>query len=194
MIARTVGFTATRSPRRTQTPNGVGMSQISPSASGQLATLAEVHDLLGKNTIGYWLFGGWAVDFHAGRVTRNHADLDIAVWWDDRKRVAGLLEDNAWVHTPESGEDGYTCYERDGVRLEVAFLAIDDHGLVYTPLREGRGEWPDTAFGEDILELLDVRARVIRLDALVADKSVIRGDPSTNAKDRADLLSLGHTE
>jgi hypothetical protein len=27
----------------------------------------------------YWLFGGWAVDFHAGRVTRDHADIDLAV-------------------------------------------------------------------------------------------------------------------
>ncbi|MDQ6633683.1 MAG: hypothetical protein M3Z10_02885, partial [Gemmatimonadota bacterium] len=63
-------------------------------------------------------------------------------------------------------------------------------GRVYTPLRDGRGEWPDESFGDDTVELLGVRARVIRLGALISDKSVAREDPSTTAKDRADLRSL----
>jgi len=164
-----------------------------PSTSDQLAALAELHHLLYSRDVDYWLFGGWAVDFHAGRVTREHADLDIAVWWADGGRLSDLIVEQGWVHAPEEGEDGYTCYERGSVRLEVAFLASDDHGRMYTPLREGRGEWPDAAFGDDVVELLGVRARVIRLEALVADKSVARDDPSTAAKDRADLLSLSRT-
>jgi hypothetical protein len=159
-------------------------------ASAQLAALAGLHRLLQGHGVAYWLFGGWAVDFHAGRVTRAHDDLDVAVWWDDRGRLAALLAGQRWAHTPEAGEDGYTCYARGAVRLEVAFLARDDRGRVYTPLRDGRGEWPDGAFGDDVLELRRVRARVIRLGALVADKSVARADPSTAAKDRADVRSL----
>ena len=94
------------------------------------------------------------------------------------------------MHSPQADEDGYTSYKRGAVGLEVAFLARDDRGRVYTPLREGRGEWPNETFGDDVAELLGVRARVIRLGALVADKSIIREDPATAAKDRADLLSL----
>ena len=161
-----------------------------PQASGQLAALAELHDLFQSHDVHYWMFGGWAVDFHAGRVTRAHDDLDIAVWWSERDRVAALLESHAWTHVPEVGEDGYTRYERSAVRLEVAFLARDDDERVYTPLRDGRGEWPDESFGDDTMELLGVRARVIRLGALISDKSVAREDPSTTAKDRADLRSL----
>jgi hypothetical protein len=162
-----------------------------PTASSQLAALAGIHGLLHDHDVDYWLFGGWAVDFHCGRVTRAHGDLDIAVWWDDRDRVAALLEGQSWARTPEAGEDGYTCYEHGDVRLEVAFLSRDDQGRVYTPLRAGRGEWPDESFGDDVVELLTVRARVIRLPALISDKSISRDDPSTTAKDRADLLSLG---
>jgi hypothetical protein len=160
------------------------------TASDQLAALAGLHHLLERHGVAYWLFGGWAVDFHAGRVTRAHGDLDIAVWWEDRGRLAALLEGEAWVHAPEPGEDGYTRYARGAVRLEVAFLARDERGRVYTPLRDGRGEWPDDAFGDDVAELRRVRARVIGLGALIADKSVAREDPSTAAKDRADVLSL----
>jgi hypothetical protein len=34
--------------------------------------------MLAEHDIAYWLFGGWAVDFHAGQVTREHGDIDIA--------------------------------------------------------------------------------------------------------------------
>jgi hypothetical protein len=160
------------------------------NSSDQLAALAELDHLLQSQGIAYWLFGGWAVDFHAGRVTRAHGDIDIAVWYDDRTRLAALFESQGWKHSPRADEDGYTGYERGVVGLEVAFLACDDRGRVYTPLRDGRGEWPNETFGEDVVELMGVKARVIGLRALVADKSVVREDPATAAKDRADLRSL----
>jgi hypothetical protein len=160
------------------------------NTSDQLAVLAELHQLLQSHDIVYWLFGGWAVDFHAGHVTRPHGDIDIAVWHKDRVRLAALLECQGWAHSPQAGEDGYTSYEHGAIKLEVAFLARDDQGLIYTPLRDGRGEWPNDTFGDDVAKLMGVQARVIGLRALIVDKSIVREDPATVAKDRADLLSL----
>ena len=158
---------------------------------GQLAALASIHELLGGRGIEYWLFGGWAVDFHAGRVSRAHDDLDLAVWSKDYERIAALLAGEGWSHAPEEGEDGYTGYERGDVRLELAFLARDKKGVIYTPLREGRrGTWPDASFGSDIAELGGVRMSVINVDALRADKSVVHEDQRVAAKDRADLATL----
>jgi hypothetical protein len=165
-------------------------SMTDQNALSQLASLADLDNHLQFQGIAYWLFGGWAVDFYAGEVTRAHGDLDIAVWWDDRDRVAALLASRQWVHRPEADEDGYTCYECDGIRLEVAFIARDPEGVVYTPLINGRGDWPPATFGDDVRHLLDVRARVVNRDALIADKSVARADSVTDAKDRADLMSL----
>ena len=161
-----------------------------PNVPDQLAWIAELNELLSRGGVMYWLFGGWAVDFHAGRVTRDHGDIDVAVWSTDRDRVAKLLLDRAWVHRPEPNEDGYTCYERNGVRLELAFLARDERGHIYTPLQDGRGEWPTDSFGEDVVELRGIRARVVSRESLIADKSVVRTDPVTAAKDRADVVSL----
>jgi hypothetical protein len=45
----------------------------------QLAALADVGERLGDGGFEYWLFGGWAVDFHLGTVTREHDDIDLAV-------------------------------------------------------------------------------------------------------------------
>jgi hypothetical protein len=159
-------------------------------AAGQLTSLAEVDATLRDAGIAYWLFGGWAVDFYVGDVTRAHDDVDIAVWLDDFPRIAGLLERAGWRHAPEEGEDGGTGYERGDVRLELAFLVRDADGQVCIPLRSGLAAWPDGAFGEDVRELQGVRARLISLSALRRGKASPRDDPADAAKDRADLERL----
>jgi lincosamide nucleotidyltransferase A/C/D/E len=161
---------------------------VGPEA--QLAALDSTQRLLDEHGIEHWLFGGWAVDFHAGRVSRAHDDLDLAVWMEDLARIDRLLAGSGWTPAPEEGEDGYTGYERAGVRLELAFLARDEDGTVYTPLENGRGAWPEAAFGDEIAWLGGVRARVIGLGALRADKSSAHGNPRAAAKDRADLETL----
>ena len=156
----------------------------------QLAALARLGDSFDREDIDYWLFGGWAVDFHAGSVTRVHDDLDIAVWAKDIARIDALLAADDWSQVPDERADGYTVYQREGVRLELAFLARDDDGLVYTPLREGRGSWPTGAFRADRAELAGVEARLVSLQSLKADKSEQRDDPVLSAKDRADTATL----
>lgn len=106
------------------------------------------------------------------------------------KRVAELLAEDSWRRTPEPDENGYVAYDRGGVRLEVAFLARDENGEVYTPLREGRGSWPEGSFEGHVAELRGVRAPVMSLRALRADKLVVRDDAGAAAKDRADVASL----
>jgi hypothetical protein len=165
-------------------------SENGVSAARQLAALKRLHELFEEHEIEYWLFGGWAVDFHVGEPTREHADLDIAVWKRDRNRIAALLTAESWTHAPDPHEDGYTAYVREAVRLEVAFLARARSGEVFTPLEDGRGTWPDGAFGEDLAELLGTRARIISLSALKADKSETRDDPRVAEKDSLDSVIL----
>jgi lincosamide nucleotidyltransferase A/C/D/E len=161
------------------------------AAAAQLEALARLHRLFEEGSIDYWLFGGWAVDLHAGAVTREHGDLDIAIWHADLDRVAELLAGDGWVHAPEGAEDGSTGFARGEVRLEVAFLAVDESGEVYTPLSDGsRAGWAPEAFGDETGEVEGVRARVIGREALKAEKSESRDDPVSEAKDRADVATL----
>jgi hypothetical protein len=112
------------------------------------------------------------------------------VWSNDLDRIAALLAADGWKHAPEEDEDGYTGYARGTVRVELAFLARGEDGEVYTPLREGRARWPDGALENDVAQLLGVRAKVISLRALKADKSETRNDTLVAAKDRADPATL----
>lgn len=142
-------------------------------ADDQLSALSHLDELFEHHGIEYWLFGGWAVDFHAGKVTRPHDDLDLAVRSHDGERVRELLTAIGWRHIPE---EGYSVYELDDVRLEVAFL---EHG-----------EWPPNSFEYDVAEVAGVRARVVSLSSLKADKAMVRDDESVAAKDRADSMTL----
>jgi hypothetical protein len=167
-----------------------GISNALRAARQQLSALAQTHELFTRSGIDYWLFGGWAVDFHAGSITRVHDDIDVAVWLDDRDRVARLLKGEGWKYAPEPDEDGGAGYERDGVRLELTFLVPVGGGEVYIPLRAGRVLWSDEPLSDDIAELFGVRARVLGLAELKRGKSRPRVDPAEAAKDRADFATL----
>jgi hypothetical protein len=72
----------------------------------------------------------------------------------------------------------------------LAFLASDEAGTVYTPLAEGRGDWPASSFGDGRAELAGVSALVVSLTSLIEDKSGTRCDPVTAEKDLADVALL----
>jgi hypothetical protein len=155
-----------------------------------LEAIESLDAIFEQNGIDYWLFGGWAVDFHAGRMTRDHADIDIAIWRTDAAKVAGWLVRTGWAHEPGAEQDGYTTYTRDGVHVDLAFLARDEEGTVYTPLQSGRGDWPPGSFGSDVRRLAGIRASVVTVASLIADKSQVRDDPTSATKDGADVAVL----
>jgi Aminoglycoside-2''-adenylyltransferase len=159
-------------------------------ASRQLAALDRVSTLLESRAIDGWLFGGWAVDFYAGAITRAHDDIDMAIWLEDLQDVAMILTSVGWRHAPAEDEDGGTGYERDGVRLELTYLVRDAQGGVFIPFREGPVPWDAASFADDVRTLSGVRSRVITLASLRGMKAWPRGDAEDAAKDRADLGSL----
>ena len=156
----------------------------------QLSALSEVSGLLEEQAIDYWLFGGWAVDFYVGAVTRPHFDIDLAVWLEDVPRIEALLTAGGWRHAPLDDEDGGTGYEREGVRLELTYLVRDGEGRIAIPLHDRLVVWPDGALAADRGELGGVRARLVSRAALAAGKASPRDDPEDAAKDRADFGHL----
>jgi hypothetical protein len=156
----------------------------------QLKGIEEIHRILTARRLPYWLFGGWAVDFHAGRVTRPHSDIDVAVWLSDLDEARAVLEGTRWRTVTDRLTDGYVTLERGGVVTEVAVLARDDDGVIYTPVAGGRGDWPDGSFGPDVATLDGITAHVVSRASLIIDKSEPKGRPESAAKDAADIATL----
>ena len=160
----------------------------------QLAALARASGLLTEAGIEHWLLGGWAVDFYVGEITRPHDDLDLAIWHEDRVRIARLLGGDDWRHAPDEDEDGGTGFECGGVRLELTFLVRAANGGVFTPLRSGPAFWAADALGNDVAELRGVRAPVIPFATLKGMKAFARPEAADAAKDRIDLERLARLE
>ena len=156
----------------------------------QIAALAEVASLFDSRGFDHWLFGGWAVDFHVGAVTRSHGDIDVAVWGDDAEAIHSALRANGWEHTPAADEDGGTGYARDGVRVELTYLARSESGEVFVVLRDRNVLWTECPLGDGVLGLNGAYIRVIPLALLKDGKSRSRDDPAEAALDRADFDAL----
>jgi len=65
-------------------------------------TVEETQRLMAPLGAAWWIAGGWAIDLFLGRVTREHADMDVAILRRDQPALAELLK--GWdVHLAEGG-------------------------------------------------------------------------------------------
>lgn len=159
-------------------------------AERQLAALVEVGALLDEGGFDHWLFGGWAVDFHVGAVTRSHSDIDLAVWEGDAQAIHAMLVAGGWEHRPAPDEDGGTGYEQHGVRVELTYLDEGEGGEVFVAIRDQSVLFSTSPLGDEVLDLEGAHARVIPLELLRNGKATPRDDPAEALIDRADFDAL----
>src|SRR3712207_1118934 len=77
-----------------------------PNPNGiQLVLIAELTARLRQAGIAHWLFGGWAVDFLVGEITRPHEDIDLIIWRDDAPSVREVLAPHGYVEVPPPPEE-----------------------------------------------------------------------------------------
>mgnify|MGYP001244004491 CR=1 FL=1 len=80
--------------------------------------LARVADLMSTFRPWWALCGGWAVDAWIGRLTRDHADVDISVFQDDQRAIFEHLADWQLIaHDPEVDDE--TSEPWNGRRLAL---------------------------------------------------------------------------
>ena len=165
-----------------------------PTAEEQLAAIANLSEVLDQHAVDYWLFGGWAVDFCVGAVTRKHGDIDVAAWRRDYDTIKSALEGAGWRHTPAADEKAGTRYERGSAMVEFTFVVAQDDGSVVVLLPDQCAVWSPEPFGEDRRELLGVTSRTIPLTLLRTGKSAPRQGKAEAAKDRADFKALSRLD
>jgi hypothetical protein len=68
-------------------------------------------ELLEKNKIKYWVFGGFALDGVRGELTREHSDIDIYLFSEDLNKLLSLFN-----------SDSYKCFKRESMH----FIESDD--------------------------------------------------------------------
>jgi aminoglycoside-2''-adenylyltransferase len=163
---------------------------VAPGAEEQLAAIASLSRVLDHESIDYWLFGGWAVDFWVGRVTREHDDIDVAAWRTDYEAIGNALQAAGWRHTPVADEVVGTRYQWGTAEVEFTFMTADPDGQVVIPLPDNPVVWSADPLGNERRQLGGVNSRTIPLALLKAGKSSTREGSAEAAKDRSDAQAL----
>ena len=158
----------------------------------QLVAIGALSSALDGADIEFWLFGGWAVDFWVGSVTRPHEDIDVAAWRRDYESIATVLARAGWRHAPTTNDVVGTRFRFGAVEAEFTFIEPDgnDGGQIVIPFPGKPMVWSTLPFGNHRRELNGVPSRVIPLALLRAGKSVPRDGEIEGAKDRADHAAL----
>ncbi len=159
----------------------------------QIALLGVLREALAAAGIQWWLFGGWAIDARAGRVTRDHADIEAFVWLRDADGVRRALTEAGFVAPPALHPDeGQPCL-REGQEFGVWFLARTPEGAIVTPGRWADRPWLAGSFEADpaLLEGMTLPAMSAAglLDMKLRFERHPHGAPP-RAKDEVDIALL----
>lgn len=71
----------------------------------------------------WWVAGGWAIDLHLGRVTREHKDLEIVIARSDQHRLRSSLSDWTFQFVENSGAGLLIDWAQD------RWLELPDHEI-----------------------------------------------------------------
>jgi hypothetical protein len=158
-----------------------------------LELIRATGDVLGAAGIDWWLFGGWAIDFHAGRITRAHSDIEFYVWNHDADAARAALTEAGFLAPPGLHPEEGQPYLKDGQEVGSWFLLHDAEGRIVTPGRWADWPWYPGAFDGPPLTLDGVTAGVVTLEALLDTKANFAKHPHgapLREKDVADIALL----
>jgi len=159
----------------------------------QLQIIREVRDALTAAGVGWWLFGGWAMDFHAGRITRDHSDIEIFVRRDDIRRAREALVVRGFAAPPGLYPEEAQPFLKGGQEIGLWFIVTDGDGRTFTPGRWAEWPWPAGSFDGPHARLGELEAPVMSLEGLLEMKLGFAAQPHgapLREKDIADIALL----
>jgi lincosamide nucleotidyltransferase A/C/D/E len=147
--------------------------------------VAELFGRLDERGLRAWVGGGWGVDALVGRVTRSHADLDVAIDADQLDAILGMLRDSGFVVAIDWLPSRVELAAPDGRRIDVHPVVFDIDGVgvqaghVGPPFR-----YPAHAFTQGVIG-------GTRVPCLTAEQQLVfRTGYSLRDRDRHDIPLL----
>jgi hypothetical protein len=159
----------------------------------QLRLLAEISAALAAAGVDWWLFGGWAMDAHAGEVTRDHSDIEAYIQLDDVAAARDALVAAGFAAWPGLYPDECQPFTKDGQEIGLWYLTRDAEGRTITPGRWAAWPWHSGSFEGPVRQLDGVTLRPVTLECLLDTKSNFAQHPHgapLREKDVADIARI----
>lgn len=160
------------------------------TTAGQLTLIREITTALSQAGVPHWLFGGWAVDFFVGGLTRPHQDVEFIVWQHDLSRLRSLLEERGY-RPAFSREDAAAWWSGDTL-VEFDFIERDDQGRIVTPGPWKDWPWPAETFSAPPGRLGEVVCPLVSGMAQLETKEGYRRHPAGAPPRPKDLADIAH--
>jgi len=122
--------------------------------------VAELYRTLDQTGIAIWIDGGWAVDAAAGRHTRSHNDLDVAVEAKALDALRQFLTDRGYRQSRSNEASQWNVVFDDGAgrKIDVHVVVLDEHGGVWAGPVDGIAYPAGSLTGEGIIDGATVRS------------------------------------
>ncbi|MFI4973402.1 MAG: nucleotidyltransferase domain-containing protein [Caulobacterales bacterium] len=159
----------------------------------QLAIIGGISDALAQAKVRWWLFGGWGMDAHVGRITRDHHDIEFWVELVDAAATRAAML--AWgfeaiaTQPPEESQE----FEQDGLRFSSAFFVRTPDGFAHPQGRWTDWRFPLGSFGDKVGTLGARAVPVMSVEGMLAMKTqyaTLRHGRPLRPKDVADMVVL----
>jgi hypothetical protein len=160
----------------------------------QLAIIGEIRDLFASAGVDWWLFGGWAVDFHCGEVTRDHHDIEFYIREADAAVVRDVLAGRGYVQEEIPFPEEAVEFRKGGHLVCAVLLARSDSGAIVMPGRWTHWPWPEGAFDGPPARIGALEAPVVTaqalLDRMLAYAAHAPGAPPLRPRDEDAVARL----
>ena len=90
----------------------------------------DFYHLCEQNLITIWIEGGWCVDALLEKQIRNHADLDIALEWEDVPKLREILESRGYRQIAEDSKWNFVLADQCGRSIDFHAFIFDDEGEI----------------------------------------------------------------
>jgi len=159
----------------------------------QIRLIADIKSELTARGLGWWLFGGWALDAQLGQITRNHGDVEFWTERSDADSVRkALIAIGAQVVDTQPIEES-RAFDRDGVTFSSASFDRNDDGTYGVQGRWSDWIFPPSSFGDSTGELDGLVVPTMSVERMLAMKeqyaSLRNGGPLRD-KDVHDIAVL----
>jgi hypothetical protein len=159
----------------------------------QLLLIHEVTTCLHAAHIPHWLFGGWAIDFHLGSITRQHDDIEFLMWRTDEQAIATTLLAHEYERYQGGFVDEMAIFFKQGQKVEFDLLTHTATNEVVVDGRWADLSWPAGAFAAPAATFAGITCPIVSAQALLWLKQRYASHPaggSLRPKDRADIQRL----
>ncbi len=127
----------------------------------QITLIGKVFKSFRLAKIDIFLYGGWAIDFLLGQVSRPHVDIDSLVWKKDKEKVSSLMQDLGFA-TVDKGKKFQNSIEQ--LQFDNDFVELVDGKFITGKNGDNPGlEWPENPLDHPVYaDLNSVEARIIK--------------------------------